>query len=460
MLSANLGPQHVARSAVDPYLYTSSSDIDLVLKCVNSSDIVTRFDGRSQYEIRSRNISLARDEGISTSTVTIQSPNSTSPNTTKVQCTISSQIVPTNGSNGRLTINASFANGPQLNPPPIATLHHLTTILTSLSTHLLNPTSLSIIKSTHSGSSSQGYAYNLTAKIVVLSSSCGSLLDCAATSLVSSLRIYPLPSLKITPSGLPLLLPSTQKPPTLLPIQHTPISLTYSLFPTPLLDPTSLEETSSEGFITVMSNSFGEVCLVDFQGKLNSSKLADIVRDAVERSKPLGMCMEDTVSEFLKDWEVKLERSKLKSNEIGEGEGVAEDVVRDVEQEEYRKMALSYSLSHVAAKITSKEETGKKRKKGRLEEEMIKYLNEGGKSDSDEEDVVMMEGTKDSDVKTDEVKPGNVLEVVDGGGGERVEMENVRKNKIQEPESDSDSDSSVDLAAAVKKKKKAKKSKK
>ena len=54
-------------------------------------------------------------------------------------------------------------------------------------------------------------------------------------------------------------------------------------------------------------------------------------------------------------------------------------------------------------------------------------------SDSDEEDVVMMEGTKDSDVKTDEVKPGNVLEVVDGGGGERVEMENVRKNKIQEP---------------------------
>ena len=56
-------------------------------------------------------------------------------------------------------------------------------------------------------------------------------------------------------------------------------------------------------------------------------------------------------------------------------------------------------------------------------------------SDSDEEDVVMMEGTKDSDVKTDEVTPGNVLEVVDGGGGERVEMENVRKNKIQEPES-------------------------
>ena len=47
----------------------------------------------------------------------------------------------------------------------------------------------------------------------------------------------------------------------------------------------------------------------------------------------------------------------------------------------------------------------------------------------------MMEGTKDSDVKTDEVTPGNVLEVVDGGGGERVEMENVRKNKIQEPES-------------------------
>ncbi|GMH94405.1 hypothetical protein TL16_g12899 [Triparma laevis f. inornata] len=396
-----------------------------------------------RYAIRPKTLKLSRTHSKSTSHVsTLHGP--------KVHCTTTSTLLPTNSSHGKITISLTSPT-PSLSPKP-TNLSHITTTLSTLSKHLLDPTSLCVIK--------RGYAWNLSCSLIILQCDEGSLLDSCVYALVSCLRIFLLPSIKIDQRGVPVIQNPKQKIPIPLPLQHTPVSITFSTFKGStkkekdkvLTDCTSLEELNSDGTCTVIVNGYGEVCLVDFFGGMGVER---IVERGVELGEEVGRRLEGDLKKF--------EEEEEKVKESGEEEEeLTEEMEENKEEEEYRKMALSYSIGHVAAKIGSKEkDVTKKRKGGKLEEDMRKYV-EGDGGGSDDEEVVVL-GGGEFGVEETKVVTENVEEEMKIDEEEKVVEKVVekkqKKKKKKKVESDSD-DEEVDLVKAVKKNKKSKKGKK
>ena len=332
------------------------------------------------------------------------------------------------------------------------------------------------------------YAWHLDITCSILSLEAGGATDACVHSCVASLRHLLLPGTRIDSSGAPEVLRPREKAPQPLPIQHSPVSLTFALFsprpgeagragcPKRVLDPTGVEEYSADGPLTVCVDAHSEVCLLDFAngggpGGLEVGDLVVTVREGVEAAKGA-----------VEEMEVALKQAgsvEEPGPRAGEGPYSGDEVSAENEEEEeeerYRKMALSYAIGHVAAKITPKDsgappggadgsEKKRKRKAGGLEAEMREFMSRGvggggsDDDDGDEEKEVTVVVSEFSDLKPLDPEPMDVAPVAPAAvqAGKTHEPRPMAKSNY---DLDDSSDEDIDLKAAIKKKKKKKKKK-
>ena len=124
---------------------------------------------------------------------------------------------------------------------------------------------------------------------------------------------------------LPIMIPSTIKEATPLPLHHTPLSISFGLIPADdavnsatstsivaaLIDPTDREELVQSGILTVAMNVHSEVCLLDYGGgcELTPSKLKECWKVAEVAIKDLCQLLETTLTQA--DEQAQNERLRL-----------------------------------------------------------------------------------------------------------------------------------------------------
>jgi exosome complex component RRP45 len=209
----------------------------------------------------------------------------------------------------------------------------------------------------------------------------GNLLDACVLAALASLRHYRKPQVQFLPAemsgtptsagktsaqksadsddddnnsaGLPVLVPSTVKEATPLPLHHTPLSISFGLIPgeetnggggisntgsslpsssstiVALIDPSDREELVQSGSLTIAMNIHSEVCLLDYGGgcELAPSKLRECWITAETAIKGLCELLEMTIAEAdERAQNDQLRRLQLQRKQL-EGSGHADDFV-------------------------------------------------------------------------------------------------------------------------------------
>ena len=189
---------------------------------------------------------------------------------------------------------------------------------------------------------------------------------------------------------------SLDKEPQPLPLHHTPIVSSFAIFfadPSQkdnyeggkrtrsklIADATAQEEDCADGSVTAAFTSHGEMCLLDFSG----SQLAiDELMQFLEDAKSLCASAGCKIDEVMKSAEDRAAKEKERGQKVREMKAKADGEVgkqsgndfialggqnselnrEEEEEEKYRKMALDYTIGHVAAEIKPKAAEKKKKK--------------------------------------------------------------------------------------------------
>ena len=350
-----------------------------------------RLDGRSASDLRRWTMSFTRGDSTASSFVQFGK--------TSVISTVSASIVPpasgasnfSNSSCGILNMTVSY-----LTPPP-----HPVTIFTS---PLRIQSVLSRLLGVSSASSSSPildlealvivpdkYVWRLDVRVEVIDASDGgSAIDASVLAAISSLKHFRLPGTVFAASGLPLVLPADDREPTPLPLHYAPVATSFALYAPfgassgasaeciNVCQPTAAEEATADGSCTIAVTSHSEVCLIDFVGGCEISIKG--TKDLVEKGRKGGVATANELQRVLDAAEaaVRDERlSRLKASSllvsqlsataaaalpslpplyaVGKAEAdpsaAAAVLARAAEDERYRQQALSYDVSHVAAKV-------------------------------------------------------------------------------------------------------------
>jgi exosome complex component RRP45 len=220
---------------------------------------------------------------------------------------------------------------------------------------------------------------------------------------------------------LPTMIPSSVKEATPLPLHHTPLSISFGLIPADdavnsasstsvvasLIDPTDREELVQSGSLTIAMNVHSEVCLLDYGGgcELTPDKLKECWTVAETAIKELCEMLEATLSKA--DEEAQKDRLHLlQLTQTGGNKNMLSlppfptagnqnipylqetDNVDDMEvdssvdpgavakvqteaEEAYRKLALDFSLGHIA---TAVREDDDRRGSGKFEKQASSLL--------------------------------------------------------------------------------------
>lgn len=250
------------------------------------------------------------------------------------------------------------------------------------------------------------------------------------------------------PTLLPTMIPSTVKEATPLPLHHTPLSISFGLIPADdavnstsstsvvaaLIDPTDREELVQSGSLTIAMNVHSEVCLLDYGGgcELTPDKLKQCWKVAETAVKELCELLETTLSKA--DDEAQKDRLRLlQLTQTGGDKSMlgllppfptsgnqnvpylqqtenldhmevdssvdpgAVANVRTEAEEAYRKLALDFSLSHVATAVREDDDEDRRGGGTKFEKQASSLLasmlkSVGQKSTA----VVMVDGSNES----------------------------------------------------------------
>jgi exosome complex component RRP45 len=225
----------------------------------------------------------------------------------------------------------------------------------------------------------------------------GNLLDASALACMAALRHYRKPQLDLETSP-PRLLSADTKEPTPLPLHHTPLAISFALFPeedvmrgststsnvVSLVDPNDREELVMTGVLTIAMNVHGEICLLDYGGgcELQVDKLKECHNLAETCIKQLCRSLETTLQQA--DEQAMSERlhrlqqvqhnlpplpafvnedltgvpyyQKEESMQVDETHAAESALQAESQAEEaYRRQALDYNVGHVATRVREDE---------------------------------------------------------------------------------------------------------
>ncbi|KAF8509887.1 ribosomal protein S5 domain 2-type protein [Hysterangium stoloniferum] len=133
----------------------------------------------------------------------------------------------------------------------------------------------------------------------------GNLLDCACLAGLVALKHFRRPDVEVIGDDVTIHDPSSRAPIPLA-INHTPFCLTFAFFSEantpPVLDPSQLEYTLSDGTMSLSLNAQRELCVVQKAGgvPLAVDEILRLVGVGVQRVKQLDKLVEDVLQE---DWQ-------------------------------------------------------------------------------------------------------------------------------------------------------------
>ncbi|KAH9914367.1 ribosomal protein S5 domain 2-like protein [Epithele typhae] len=132
----------------------------------------------------------------------------------------------------------------------------------------------------------------------------GNMVDCACLAGIVALKHFRRPEVEVEGEDVTVHPPS-ERAPVPLSMPHTPFAFTFAFYPDPetppLLDPSHLEETLSEGLLTIALNAQRELCVVQKAGgtPLAPDDVLRVMDVAVARAKELDKIVEARLAE---DW--------------------------------------------------------------------------------------------------------------------------------------------------------------
>eukprot|EP00548_Thalassiothrix_antarctica_P015557 CAMPEP_0194169710 /NCGR_PEP_ID=MMETSP0154-20130528/4379_1 /TAXON_ID=1049557 /ORGANISM="Thalassiothrix antarctica, Strain L6-D1" /LENGTH=550 /DNA_ID=CAMNT_0038881241 /DNA_START=10 /DNA_END=1662 /DNA_ORIENTATION=- len=243
----------------------------------------------------------------------------------------------------------------------------------------------------------------------------GNLLDAALLASMATLRHYRKPNVELVKEGgMPILIHSDAEDPSPLPLNHTPLSVSFALIHADdvalstsssmtvgaLVDPTEREELVQTGSVSLAMNAHSEVCLLDFGGGCEleptqlkqcwnlaekcilklCEQLEDSLKEADEKAQherlyrlqkqhqhpnlpPLPETLTPKVPFWHEENEMEIDTNHSIANTSQELQD-AEIKAKDREQEEYKAKALEYNLGHVTAKVKETDESKSKENVG------------------------------------------------------------------------------------------------
>ncbi|KAK1923167.1 ribosomal protein S5 domain 2-type protein [Papiliotrema laurentii] len=126
----------------------------------------------------------------------------------------------------------------------------------------------------------------------------GNLLNCASLAAMTALRHFRKPEVEVIGDEVIVHSPD-ERAPVALAIHHVPLCLTFAYFEglPPILDPTHLEETLSDGSLTLTLNAQRELCVLSKAGgtALATEEIMSAVTVGVDRVRELVKVMEDAL---------------------------------------------------------------------------------------------------------------------------------------------------------------------
>lgn len=228
----------------------------------------------------------------------------------------------------------------------------------------------------------------------------GNSIDACVLAAVAALRHYRLPEVSIGGGGgddeagyrETTIIHSDDREPSPLPLHHTPLTATFSLFAdetgtttsvSALLDPFDREELACDGLLTWAYNKYGEMCCLDFPGgcelrprqlmssaKLGKTRCVEICemlevaldeaegKAQAERMERLKKTANVVINFAVEDEEMTTTSNAMGIDQLPPLINSQTDAAVQKEEEEYRKIALDYSSGHFAASV--KEDKDKK----------------------------------------------------------------------------------------------------
>ena len=220
----------------------------------------------------------------------------------------------------------------------------------------------------------------------------GNSIDACVLAAVAALRHYRLPEVSIGGGGddeagyrETTIIHSDDREPSPLPLHHTPLTATFSLFAdetgtttlvSALLDPSDREELACDGLLTWAYNKYGEMCCLDFPGGcelrprqlMSSAKLGKIRcveicemlevaldeaegKAQAERMERLKKTANVVINLAVEDVEMMTTSNAMDIDQLPPSVDSQTDAAARKEEEEYRKIALDYSSGHFAASV-------------------------------------------------------------------------------------------------------------
>lgn len=226
----------------------------------------------------------------------------------------------------------------------------------------------------------------------------GNSIDACVLAAVAALRHYRLPEVSIgggdDEAGYreTTIIHSDDREPSPLPLHHTPLTATFSLFAdetgtttsvSALLDPSDREELACDGLLTWAYNKYGEMCCLDFPGgcelrprqlmssaKLGKTRCVEICemlevaldeaegKAQAERMERLKKTANVVINFAVEDVEMMTTSNAMDIEQLTPPVDSQTDAAVQKEEEEYRRIALDYSSGHFAASV--KEDKDKK----------------------------------------------------------------------------------------------------
>jgi exosome complex component RRP45 len=374
-----------------------------------------RLDGRKPMERRPVQLQLTRGENLATCTACLGAG-------TRATATVSADLIvppqPDRPNEGSVSIAVDISNaastayraaapmgggggggagsgggGPMPDRHQKLTCNHILRTLEKLLRDALDAEALCVV--------SGAFVWRLNISVTVLDDF-GNLMDAAVLCSLAALRHYRKPIVVLDDSSssssnanLPTLVPSHQKEPTPLPLHHTPLTMTFGIFPKVtkngadvaegksrkvalLMDPTQREELCQTGSLTIAMNAHAEICLLDFSGgcELDLSFLRKVHQQAAHHIPVVCASLEQELQSAdehaLQERLAVLQKHKqpelppLPENanapyyQQADAQAVEVDLEADqalaaYEDEVFRKQALDYNLGHVASKVRENE---------------------------------------------------------------------------------------------------------
>ncbi|KAH9910977.1 ribosomal protein S5 domain 2-like protein [Epithele typhae] len=132
----------------------------------------------------------------------------------------------------------------------------------------------------------------------------GNMVDCACLAGIVALKHFRRPEVEVEGEEVTVHPPS-ERAPVPLSMPHTLFAFTFAFYPDPetppLLDPLRLEETLSEGLLTIALNAQRELCMVQKAGgtPLAPDEVPRVMGVGVARAKELDKIVEARLAE---DW--------------------------------------------------------------------------------------------------------------------------------------------------------------